>query len=164
MQNIRNYDCYMIRGRISIVLHVLVHLVQAGRVPVTSERLAACLTTNPVVIRRDLAALRQARLVRSTPGHGGGWTLARAPEEITVQEVYAAIGERLVASPERGAGSPGCLLEARVHQALGDVYEDIEALLEQRLARITLADLVLDLPSHGSMSSQRVSEESPHGV
>ena len=147
----------------SIVLHLLVHLVQAGRAPVTSAHLAACLATNPVVIRRDLAALRRAGLVHSAPGHGGGWTLARAPREITVQEVYAAIGERLVASPERGGGNPGCLLEDRVHQALGDVYEEIEALLQQRLARITLADLVLDLPRHEFMPPQQVSQEGPHG-
>ena len=135
----------MKRVRISTVLHLLVHLAQADRSPVTSECLAVCLATNPVVVRRDLAVLRQAGLVRSAPGHGGGWTLARSPREITLQEVYAAIGERLASSPTREAIGSGCLLEARVHQALGDVYEEIEVLLQERLARITLSDLVCDL-------------------
>jgi Rrf2 family protein len=148
----------------STVLHVLVHLVQADRVPVTSEQLAACHPTNPVVIRRDLAALRRAGVVRSTSGHGGGWALARDPAQITVAEVYSALGEHLIALPVPGAGRPGCLLEARVHQALGGVHEEIEALLRERLGRITLADLVLELPDHGLLSSQLDSTEVPHGV
>lgn len=155
----------MKRGsRISNALHVLVHLAQAERVPVTSEHLSACLMTNPVVIRRDMAALRQAGVVTSTPGHGGGWTLTRAPEAITLREVYSALAERLVSMPAPDAESPGCVLEARVHRALGDVFQEIEVLLEARLARITLADLVKDLPKHGFRPSQRTTEEVSHGV
>ena len=145
----------MKRGsRISIVLHLLVHLVRADRVPVTSEQLAGCLPTNPVVIRRDLAALRRSGVVHSTPGHRGGWTLARDPDEITLAEVYAALGEHVISLPSPSSESPGCLLEARVHQALGNVHEELEALLQERLGHITLADLVLDLPNHGFMTTQ----------
>jgi Rrf2 family protein len=161
----RNYICYMKRrSRMSTVLHLLVHLVQANRVPVTSQQLAACHPTNPVVIRRDLAALRQAGVVHSTTGHGGGWTLARDPAQITVAEVYSALGEHVIALPAPGAGSQGCLLEARVHQALGGVHEELEALLRERLGRLTLADLVLELPKHGFLPSQHDSPEVRHGV
>ncbi len=148
----------------STILHLLVHLVQADRIPVTSEQLATCHPTNPVVIRRDLAALRRAGVVSSTPGHGGGWILARDPAQITLAEVYAALGEHVIALPAPGAGSSGCLLEARVHQALGGVNEELEALLQERLRRITLADLALELPHHGFMPSQQDSLEVPHGV
>jgi Rrf2 family protein len=146
------------------VLHVLVHLAQADRVPVTSEQLAACHPTNPVVIRRDLAALRRAGVVHSTSGHGGGWTLARDPAQVSLAEVYSALGEHVIALPVPGAGRPACLLEARVHQALGGVHEELEALLEERLGRITLADLVLDLSHHGVVPSQRDALEVPYGV
>ncbi len=161
---IRNYIYYMKRSRMSVILHVLVHLVQANRVPMTSGRLAECLKTNPVVIRRDLAALRRAGVVVSTPGHGGGWTLAREPKEITVQEVYAAIGEPLIALPAQDADDPGCLLETRVHQALGAVYEEVEALLQKRLMQVTIADLVLDIRRHGCTTAQLDSQEISHGV
>lgn len=162
--SIRNYICYMKRSRMSVVLHALVHLVQADRLPVTSEHLAACLRTNPVVVRRDLAVLRQAGVVHSTAGPGGGWTLARGAEEITLRQVYAAVGEPLISLPTRDDEHPGCLLEARVHQALGDVYQEIDALLQQRLARLTLADLVLELPCHESVSAHLDTREIPHAV
>jgi DNA-binding IscR family transcriptional regulator len=39
--------------------------------------MAACAMTNPVVIRRTFAGLREAGIVAATKGHGGGWRLAR---------------------------------------------------------------------------------------
>lgn len=66
---------YMKRdSRLSGLLHILLHMAeQAG--PVTSEVLAKATDTNPVVIRRIMAGLRDQGYVRSGKGHGGGWTL-----------------------------------------------------------------------------------------
>src|SRR5262249_21936289 len=49
---IRNNDCYVRRNsRFSIALHALIQIAEWGGAPVTSEQLAACLLTNPVVVR-----------------------------------------------------------------------------------------------------------------
>ena len=61
--------------RLSGVLHVLLHMAEQQG-PVTSEVLAKAMDTNPVVIRRIMAGLRDRGYVRSEKGHGGGWTLA----------------------------------------------------------------------------------------
>jgi Rrf2 family protein len=124
---------------ISIALHLLVHLAMAADAPLTSEHLAACLQTNPVVIRRAMASLRRASLVHSARGHGGGWSLARPASQITLGEVYAALGVHLLAPP--ATESSGCLLEVAVNDALTDVYRDVERTLAARLQQITLADL-----------------------
>jgi Rrf2 family protein len=124
-------------------LHLLVHLAAAADTPLTSEHLAECLRTNPVVVRRALADLRRSGLVQSARGHGGGWTLGRPAAEITVQAVYAALGAHLWTPP--AAESPGCALEASVDRALTGVYQDIERLLADRLHQITLADLRQDV-------------------
>jgi Rrf2 family protein len=120
-------------------LHLLAHLAAIPDAPQTSEHLAECLRTNPVVIRRALADLRRSSLVHSAPGHGGGWILARPAGEITVQEVYAALGAQIWVAPQ--AESPGCAMEAAVNRALTTVYQDVEMLLAARLQQITLADL-----------------------
>ena len=65
-------------ARFSVALHVLAHLADAEE-PQTSEHLAECVGTNPVVVRRTLGGLREAGLVTSTRGTGGGWALARDP-------------------------------------------------------------------------------------
>lgn len=141
-----NYDCYMRRdGKLSIALHILAHLAEAGERPTTSEALAAHCHTNPVVIRRSLAGLREAGIVASVKGHGGGWTVARPAATISLREVYAALGERgeLVSGP--GSDWHGCLIGAAVGDALDGFYAEAEALLLRRLDDISLADLAADV-------------------
>jgi Rrf2 family protein len=132
-------------GRLSVALHILAHLAEAGERPTTSEDLAAHLKTNPVVIRRSLAGLREAGIVASVKGHGGGWTVARPADSISVREIYVALGERgdLVLSPD--SASPGCHIDAAVGDALAGFYAEAEALLLRRLDEVTLADLVSGL-------------------
>ena len=128
-------------GRFSVALHILAHLAEAEEHPTTSEVLAAHCQTHPVVVRRSLAGLREAGIVASVKGHGGGWTLARPPATISLREVYAVLGERgeLVPGPE--SSPDGCLIEAAIGDALDGFYAEAEALLLRRLDEITLADL-----------------------
>jgi Rrf2 family protein len=128
-------------SKLFAALHILAHLAAAPERPLTSEELAACLHTHPVVIRRALAGLRGAGIVTSTKGHGGGWTLARPPAAISLREVYVALGERGVLAPAREPGIPGCLVEATVAEALDGFYAEAETLLLRRLGAISLADL-----------------------
>jgi Rrf2 family protein len=132
-------------GRLSVALHILAHLAEAGDRPTTSETLAEHCLTNPVVVRRSLAGLREAGIVASVKGHGGGWTVARPADTISLREVYAALGQRgdFVSSPE--AMPHGCLVEAAIGDALDGFYAEAEALLLRRLDEITLADLATDV-------------------
>src|SRR3954466_13762561 len=74
---------------------------------VTSERMAECAATHPVVIRRIFASLREAGLVRSQPGPGGGWRLSRPATEITLKDVYQAINKQSVFGLPRPDGVIG---------------------------------------------------------
>lgn len=120
------------------------HLAERPGAPATSEHLAACVGTNAVVVRRTLAGLREAGLVASTPGHGGGWTLARAADALTLGDVYAALGERLLTVGVDGADAD-CRVERAVAGTLHEFLDDAEALLTARLRGITLADVVAGL-------------------
>ena len=149
-------------SRFSVALHLLAHLVDAPG-PQTSEALAGCVRTNPVVVRRTLAGLREAGLVASSRGPGGGWSLARPAADVTLRDVYAALGERLlqgidVAGP--GTAGAGCRIQRTVAGTLDDFLDDAEALLAERLGRITLAGLaagVRELRPHAHPPSGEVS-------
>lgn len=130
-------------SRLSGVLHALLHMGHKGG-PMTSDELAACLHTNPVVVRRTMAGLRERGLVVSEKGHGGGWRLGRPLEGITLREIHEALGEPSLVPEIPETESPGCLVEAAVNDALADAYAEARALIEARLARITLADLAAD--------------------
>jgi Rrf2 family protein len=142
---------YMKRSnRLSVALHVLVHLAERPAAPITSEELAACVRTNPVVIRRTLAGLREAGLVTSTAGHGGGWSLARDPAAISLGQVCVALGERLLFAVDLALQS-GCGLQRAVSGVLDGFLREAEALLLERLDRISLADLAARV--HGRAES-----------
>lgn len=134
--------------RLSVALHVLVHLAERDAEPMTSEELAACVGTNPVVIRRTLAGLREAGLVGSMAGHGGGWSLARDPARISLGEVCAALGERLLFTVDLALRS-GCQVQGAVSGVLDDFLRDAEALLLERLGRISLAELTARVHGRG---------------
>ena len=133
-------------SRLSRMLHVLLHMARHDQ-PFTSEQIARMLATNPVVVRRTLAGLREAGYVRSENGHGGGWTIACGLQEITLLDVHHAVGGPQVFAIGTGnAGSP-CAVEQAVSAALSDTLRQAEALLVEKLAAVTLADLLEDFDS-----------------
>jgi DNA-binding IscR family transcriptional regulator len=110
----------------------------------TSEEMAACVGTHAVVIRRTLAGLREAGIVSSVKGHGGGWRLARAASSVTLAEIQRALGERVV-SLTSAVDPPHCLLLRAVVHSLDEAIEEAEQVLDRRLSTLTLADLAADV-------------------
>ncbi len=106
----------------------------------TSADIAEHAGTNPVVVRRVLGKLREANLLSSEKGHAGGWLLARAPERISLADVYLALDERLVAS-EPDNNTLGCSLEHALHRRVSGVLEDIEQTLVQKLGETSISDV-----------------------
>ncbi len=150
--------------RLSGVLHVLLHMAETDG-PVTSEHLAKAMQTNPVVIRRIMAGLRDQGLVRSAKGHGGGWRLARDLSTVTLREVYEALGSPTLFAMGNRTEAPGCLVEEAVNAALDDSFARAEALLLGRFGEITLAALHADFHARLTRRSSRCEfEETPHAA
>lgn len=110
----------------------------------TSGELAACAGTNPVVVRRTFAGLRDAGIVASRTGRGGGWLLARPAAEVSLEQVQRALGERAV-PVDSIEGRAGCLVETAVRHALDQALMEAARVLDARLALVTLADLAADV-------------------
>lgn len=133
-------------SRLSGVLHVLLHMAQHDG-PLTSEHMAKAMDTNPVVVRRVMAGLREHGYVRSEKGHGGGWVLSCDLARVTLRDVYAALGSPSLLAIGNRTESPGCLVEQAVNAALGESFDAAEALLLERLGEVTLAALSEDVRS-----------------
>src|SRR5918997_7038116 len=133
-------------SRFAVAVHTLGFIGFAeGRHPVTSEDIAVSVNTNPVVIRRLLGMLREAGLVTSQPGPGGGWRLTRRPEAITLRDAYRAVEpDPLFALPPRKPCAQ-CDVGRNVQQVLNRYFTDAEAAMEERLAQTTLADVMADV-------------------
>ena len=131
-------------SRLSVALHVLLHMAQQDDQPVTSEQMAAWAMTNPVVIRRTFAGLREAGIVVSTKGHGGGWRLGRPLAEISLGQIQDALDEPILALPPAHE-SPGCAVEQAVNRQLDEAVLEARQVLARKLATISLADLAADV-------------------
>jgi Rrf2 family protein len=138
-------------SRLSGVLHVLLHMAESEG-PVTSEDLARAMGTNPAVVRRTLAGLRERGLVRAGKGRGGGWRLGRDLADITLADVFEALGgPSLFAIGHRDA-DPACLVEQAVNAALDGVLQEAEALLLARFSQVSLQALSADF--HARLSGR----------
>jgi DNA-binding IscR family transcriptional regulator len=112
--------------------------------PVTSDTLAQCLGTNPVVVRRTMGYLREAGIVASDRGHAGGWRIQADLGAITLRQLHEALGEPAMFAIGNRHETPECLVEQSVNAALEGTFAEAEALLLQRFSEITLADLAAD--------------------
>jgi Rrf2 family protein len=131
-------------SRLSVALHVLLHMAERGDQPMTSEEMALCAGTNPVVIRRTFAGLRKAGIVTSTKGHHGGWRLGRNLADISLGQIQTALDEPVLAIPP-APESPGCLVERAVARQLDLAMLEARQVLARRLATISLADLAAEV-------------------
>lgn len=138
-------------SRLSSVLHLLLHLMES-QAAVPSERLATALNSNPVVVRRTMAGLRDAGLVASEKGHGGGWRLACDPDQTTLLDVYRALGSPTLFAIGNRSERPTCLIEQAVNVVLDDTLKEAEARITARLQTLTLAALAGDFQSRLHLS------------
>lgn len=130
-------------SRLSSVLHALLHMAEHDG-PMTSDQLAVCMTTNPVVVRRTMGFLRDAGIVAAARGPAGGWTITADLDSVTLLDLHSALGEPTVFAIGHRNPAATCLVEQAVNAAMDDALSQAEALLRARLGQITLATLAAD--------------------
>ncbi|MDA3629262.1 Rrf2 family transcriptional regulator [Saccharopolyspora oryzae] len=129
-------------SRSAVAIHALTMLARWSDKSLTSAEIADSLASNPVLVRRILGSLRDADLVRSTEGRGGGWLLARAAREITLHDAYTAVEAGPVLSRHPHPPSDACEVGRNMQALLEAEFQDAERAMEERLSQTTIADLV----------------------
>ena len=132
----------MISSRVAVAVHVLAYMAWKRSEAVTSERIAASVNTNPVVVRRIVGALRNAGMVTVQPGVGGGATLAREPHDITLLDVYRAVedGDELF-SLHPSEPSRSCNVGGNIRDVLRPIFCTAHRAMEAVLAQVSIADV-----------------------
>lgn len=127
-------------SQLSDVLHVLMHMAEADG-PSTSDALASAMGSHPVVLRRLMGGLRDAGLVTSAKGHGGGWVVSSPLGDTSLRDVHAALGSPALVSLGFREDQPECLVAQVVNESLQAAMQEAERALLARLENITLAEL-----------------------
>lgn len=132
-------------SRYTVAIHMLTLLAFCEPDSLTSEFIAGSLNTNPVVARRVLASLREARLVASQGGPGGGWSLLRSPQLITLGDVFRAVEGGALFPLHASTPNPRCPVGKHIQEALSVLFEDAQETLVRELSKTTISQLVQDV-------------------
>jgi Rrf2 family protein len=145
-------------SRFTVALHVLAWMAlvaRGNRELVTSEQIASSVNTNPVVIRRILGSLRDARLVVAQRGAGAGWRLARPPESITLAEVHDAVEHDSLFAMHRGRPNQACPVGRGIQPALLRIYRSAEHAVRAELSAVSIESLLGDTLQQSSVPRWR---------
>jgi Rrf2 family transcriptional repressor of oqxAB len=130
----------MARSRFAVAVHALV-LLAGSPGAATSAFMAGSVNTDATCLRRVLVSLARAGLVESHEGREGGYRLARPASEITLADIYYAVGDEPLLRPNPAAANPRCPISVAIGPALAAIAADAEARFQEALARRTLADV-----------------------
>src|SRR5947208_3385705 len=127
-------------SKLSVGIHILTIFGLKPGESLTSEFIADSVNTNPVAIRRLLGSLREAGVVESRTGVGGGWSLLVAPGRITLLDILRAVEPQSeVFALHRSEPNPDCPCGLHVQGVLTEVYDKIQDGMARQLASITIA-------------------------
>lgn len=131
-----------ISTRFSMAVHSL-SLIAVSPGELTGDFIAGSVNTNPVVIRRIMGMLKKAGLVDVRPGVGGA-SLRRAPEDITLLDVYHAVHvtEENQLFRIHNDANIRCQVGRNIEAVLQSELVEAQTALEQRLAQTSLNDLI----------------------
>jgi Rrf2 family protein len=132
-------------SRYTVALHILSILGMGLEGAITSDYIAQSVNTNSVVIRRILGTLRQAGMVISRSGVGGGVELNRSPENITLLDVYRLFKQDDLFPMHSNPPNQLCPCGSNIQAVLRAVYDDAETAMEAVLEQKTLADTVAEI-------------------
>lgn len=130
--------------RFSVALHILTLLAASETGILTSEEIASSVDTNPVVIRRVMADLRESGMVESRPGVNGGWRLKKPASSLTLCKVFESVhDEDLLAM--HAHPNPHCPIGGHIRESLQDIFAEAEKALHSSLSKQTVADVLEDV-------------------
>ena len=133
-------------SRFVVAIHAMSVLARyAGRGPVCSNLVAHSVNTNPVVIRRLMSDLEKAELVTSSSGRTGGFSLARAPEGISLADIYRAVEDDTVFRMHKSEPSSDCPIGAQIAKVLAGPLQAAENAMSSSLAGTTLRDIAVQI-------------------
>ena len=129
--------------RFSVAVHALLLIAHFGEARrLASEDIAGSIGTNASFVRRVLAMLGHAGLIRSSPGVAGA-QLARPASKITLLDVYRAVDmeddHRLAIHEEPNRR---CVIGRHIHAVLDAAIGPAETAFEAQLERRSLADVM----------------------
>jgi Rrf2 family protein len=134
----------MVDQKFASAVHVMTLLAfekcENGRL-FTSEQIAKSVRTNPTVVRRLIAKLVDAKILKSHKGKRGGVELAKCPSEISLREIYEAVSDKTLLAARCSKAHGPCPTSRAMGKLMLGVIQGFEENSKSYLQAITLQDL-----------------------
>ena len=137
----------MVNQQFAMAVHLMTSLAHNPDVQQNSERLAQSTRTNAVVIRRLLAKLAKAGLVKTQRGKSGGVQLCRKASAITLADIYRAVSSSRLLNCSEKPALRECPVSCSMSEILNDVLDGVEAAGVNYLSKIRVSDLAKRIDS-----------------
>ncbi|NGZ83757.1 Rrf2 family transcriptional regulator [Duganella aceris] len=126
----------------AVASHILTVLAYRNGGQATSAELADSVQAHPTFVRKTITRLAKAGLLIATRGVTGACRLARAPEQISLLDIYRASEASPVFAVHSYPPQDSCVVSLNIKDGMNDVLRRASAGLEEKLASMTLRDLL----------------------
>lgn len=131
----------MIKSKFAITLHIMTLLAESKEEWYSSSYIAGSLNVNPVLVRNELAALKNKNFIESKEGKNGGVRLAISPSSIKLSDIFLlAKGEDHVLGYCKNTPNPLCQVGKKINENLEELFLDVDRSIELELMKTTLED------------------------
>ena len=115
----------------------------------SSEQIATSVGTNPSYVRKVAARLSRTGIIEGRRGRSG-FALLKAPEDISMLEVYRAVEQTDSVHVFDIHQNPNdaCIVGRNIRPVLNGMFREAEQTVERKLADTTLADCIAQMRAH----------------
>jgi Rrf2 family protein len=135
----------MINTQFAIATHIMAALGHAAGKEVNSAEIAVSVNTSSSFVRRILAKLSKAGLVKTATGKGGSCWLARPARRISLLDIYRAVEAPKAFAIHQYPAEKQCPVSCGIKPALSRVLAETQQAIEGSLSRTSLAEVISDL-------------------
>lgn len=128
-----------------IAVHLMAALGYRCGQDTTSTQLAMSINTSASFVRRTLAKLSKAGLVRTTTGKAGACWLAKDAKTISLLDIYQAVDAPKAFSIHNYDEQKACVVSCHIKAALVKALGKTQNAMELSLDQISLADIVSEV-------------------
>jgi len=135
----------MTNTQFAIATHIMAALGHAAGKEVNSAEIAGSVNTSSSFVRRILAKLSKAGLVKTATGKGGSCWLARPARRISLLDIYRAVEAPKAFAIHQYPAEKRCPVSCGIKPALSRVLAETQQAIEGSLSRTSLAEVISDL-------------------
>lgn len=124
-----------------VAVHALVYLNHKAQV-LSSDALAENICTNPARVRKVMAKLKKAGLLRTREGSEGGYLFTADAGEVSLASIANVLDIRFVDTAWRSGDSDmECLVASGMAGLMDEMFDDLNEQCRRRLEAVTIDTL-----------------------